>query len=93
MKLSGREHIILPSTSQLSASAVLSWLHGRLLSRVEAVEDVKQLEQVWLNTTIVQEKKVPWHALLQFLQAIQKILVYSYILWQDVVLKVVGDYH
>lgn len=58
-KLSGREHIILPSTSQLSANSVLSWLHGRLLSRVEVVEDVKQLEQVWLNTTVVQEKKIP----------------------------------
>lgn len=63
VKLSAREHITLPSTTQLSANYVLSWLQDRLLSRVEEVEDVKQLEQVWLNTTHVQEKKVLLHVL------------------------------
>lgn len=60
IKLSGREHITFVSTSQLSANSVLSWLHGRILSRVEPIQDMKQLEQVWLNTTHVQEKKVQW---------------------------------
>ncbi|MPC50223.1 hypothetical protein E2C01_044046 [Portunus trituberculatus] len=57
MKLSGREHITFVSTAQLSANSVLSWLHGRILSRVEPIQDVKQLEEVWLNTTHIQEKK------------------------------------
>ena len=60
MKLADREHITFVSTAQLSVNSVLSWLHGRILSRVEPVQDVKQLEQVWLNTTHVQEKKVGW---------------------------------
>lgn len=60
MKLSGREHITFVSTAQLSANSVLSWLHGRILSKVEPIQDMKQLELVWLNTTHVQEKKVQW---------------------------------
>lgn len=59
MKLSGREHITFVSTTQLSANSVLSWLHGRILSRVEPIQDIKQLEEVWLNTTHIQEKKIP----------------------------------
>lgn len=66
MKLSGREHITFVSTTQLSANSVLSWLHGRILSRVEPIQDIKQLEEVWLNTTHIQEKKVPQYIRLCF---------------------------
>lgn len=57
-RLSGREHVVLPSTTHLSAAVVLAWLSEQILSRVPAIHDLNTLEEVWLNVTDVSQKKV-----------------------------------
>lgn len=57
--LPGREHIVLSSTTHLSVTPVLTWLYGQILSRVQVVHNVRQLEEIWFNITRVDQKKIP----------------------------------
>ncbi|KAG7160686.1 E3 ubiquitin-protein ligase RNF103-like, partial [Homarus americanus] len=58
-RLPGREQIVFTSTTHLSVMSVLMWLFGQILSRIEVVQDAKQLEEIWLNVTQVDKEKVP----------------------------------
>ncbi|KAK8741346.1 hypothetical protein OTU49_002623 [Cherax quadricarinatus] len=58
-RLPGREHIVFTSTTHLTVLSVLTWLYGHILSRVDVLQEVKQLEDTWLNVAKVDKEKVP----------------------------------
>ncbi|XP_042864257.1 E3 ubiquitin-protein ligase RNF103-like [Penaeus japonicus] len=55
----GREHIVLASTTHLTVTSVLSWLHSQIQSRIQVIHSLRQLEETWFNTTAVSKEKIP----------------------------------
>ncbi|XP_068237551.1 E3 ubiquitin-protein ligase RNF103-like [Palaemon carinicauda] len=58
-RIAVRKNIALPSAVHLPVSSVLTWLHEQILSRVKVVDNVRALEETWMNVTYVTEKKIP----------------------------------